>query len=155
MVKNEAISALSNTIKQLHIHKNMHMAYKQDFYKTKETEIDDLFHGYLVPVMEDLEHPTLIEEWIHILDAAAYEKNLHKDEKLPSMKKKVYCNYKIECCTKSIMESLNSLQFLDIIYFNADRIKNDKNLLPSLLKVLQCLRLNVVGIKKKKVIKKL
>ena len=52
------------------------------------------------------------------------------------------------------MESLNSLQFLDIIYFTADRIKNDKKLLPSLLKVLQCLRLNVVGIKKKKVIKK-
>ena len=43
MIKNEALSNLSNTIKQFHIHKNMHMTYKQDFYKTKESEIDDLF----------------------------------------------------------------------------------------------------------------
>ena len=35
MVKNEAISAVANTIKQLYTHKNMHMTYKQDFYKTK------------------------------------------------------------------------------------------------------------------------
>ena len=43
MVKNEAIPTVENTIKQLHIHKNMHMVYKQDFYKDKESEIDDLF----------------------------------------------------------------------------------------------------------------
>ena len=43
MVKIEALSAISNTNKQLHIHKNMQMAYKQYFYKTKQCEIDDLF----------------------------------------------------------------------------------------------------------------
>ena len=37
------------------------MTYKQDFYKTKEKEIYDLFLEYLVPVMEDIEHPALIE----------------------------------------------------------------------------------------------
>ena len=36
VVKNKAISALANTIKQLHIQKNMHIIYKQDFYKNKE-----------------------------------------------------------------------------------------------------------------------
>ena len=35
MVKNEAISTVANTIKQLNIQKNMHMTYKQDLYKTK------------------------------------------------------------------------------------------------------------------------
>ena len=34
MVKNEAIYAVANTMKQLHIHKNMHMTYKQYFYNT-------------------------------------------------------------------------------------------------------------------------
>ena len=43
MVKKEAISAVANTIKQLHIHKNMHTTYKQDLYELKEREIDDLF----------------------------------------------------------------------------------------------------------------
>ena len=61
MVKNESLSAVANTIKQLHIHKNMHMTYKQDLYKTKESDIDYLFLEYLVPVMKDIEHPALIE----------------------------------------------------------------------------------------------
>ena len=60
MVKNEAISAVSNTVKQLHIHKNMHVIYKQDFYKTGEKEGDN-FLEYLVTVMEYIEHPALVE----------------------------------------------------------------------------------------------
>ena len=35
MVKSKAISSVATKIKQLHIHKNMHMTYKHDFYKTK------------------------------------------------------------------------------------------------------------------------
>ena len=38
------------------------MIYKQEFYNNKEKEMDNLFLEYLVPVMEDFEHPTLIEE---------------------------------------------------------------------------------------------
>ena len=76
----------------------------------------------------------MIEERIQNLDSAAYEKNLHKDEKLPSIKKKIDCNYKTECWPKSITESLNWLPFLEIMDFTVDRIENDKNLLPSLLK---------------------
>ena len=38
------------------------MTYKQDFYKDKQKEIDDLFLEYLVPVMDDNGHPELIEE---------------------------------------------------------------------------------------------
>ena len=61
MIKNKAISAVANTIKQLHIQKNMYMKYKHDFYENKVKEIDDLFLEYLVPVMEYIEHPELIE----------------------------------------------------------------------------------------------
>ena len=83
------------------------MTYKQDFYKTKESEIDDLFLEYLSPVMRDIEHPALIEEWIQNIDAAAHEKDEHKDENLPSMKKKIDRNHKTECWPKIIMKSLN------------------------------------------------
>ena len=61
MVKKEELFTIANTIKQLHIHKNMHMTYKQDFYKTKQSEIDDMFLKYLILVMKDLEHHVLIE----------------------------------------------------------------------------------------------
>ena len=74
MVKNSALSTIANTIKQLHIDENMHMTYKEDFYKTKQIEIDDFFLEYLVPVMKDLEHTALIKECIQHLDVDAYEK---------------------------------------------------------------------------------
>ena len=61
MVKNDTLSAIANTIKPLHIHENMHMTYKQDFYKTKDKEIYDLLLEHLAPVMKDLEHPALIK----------------------------------------------------------------------------------------------
>ena len=51
MVKNEAISDVANTIKTFHIHKNIHMTYKQYFYKTKYNEMDDFFLEYLATVM--------------------------------------------------------------------------------------------------------
>ena len=74
MAKNKAIYSVSNTIKTLHIQTNMYLIYKQDFYKDKQQEIDNFFIKYLVPVMNDLDHPELIEEWKQNIDAAAYER---------------------------------------------------------------------------------
>ena len=76
------------------------MTYKQDFYKTKQKEIDDLFLEYLVPVTKYIEYHAFIKEWIQNLDAAAYKKNLNKDEKLPSMREKIDRNYKTDCSTR-------------------------------------------------------
>ena len=36
MEKNKAISSVANTIKKMHIQKNMHFIYKQDYYKDKQ-----------------------------------------------------------------------------------------------------------------------
>ena len=77
--------------------------------------------------MEDLEHPALIEEWIQNIDSVYYEKHLHKDEKLPSLKKKMYPTYKTECWPKIILDGLNWLPFIETMDFTADRIYNDKN----------------------------
>ena len=43
MAKNKAFYSLSNTKKKLHIQKNMHFIYKQDFYKDKQKEIYEIF----------------------------------------------------------------------------------------------------------------
>ena len=43
VLKIKTVSAVANIIKQLHIQKNMHIIYKQDFYNNKDREIDDLF----------------------------------------------------------------------------------------------------------------
>ena len=61
MVKSKAISTIVNTIKKLHIQRDMHIIYKQDFYMNKQKEMEYLFLGHLFPVIDDLEHPALIE----------------------------------------------------------------------------------------------
>ena len=43
MAKNKAIYFVENTIKKLHIQKNIHLIYKQDYYWDKQEEIHDLF----------------------------------------------------------------------------------------------------------------
>ena len=35
-VKNKAISTVANTMKELHIHKNIQIIYKQELYKNKQ-----------------------------------------------------------------------------------------------------------------------
>ena len=66
------------------------------------------------------------------------------------MKKKIDRNYKTECWPNRIMESINLLPFPDIMEFTVGRMNNYKNILPSLLKILKCLRLNDGGIKIKR-----
>ena len=39
--------------------------------------------------MKNIDHPALIEEWKKNIDAAAYEKNINQDVKIPSIKKKL------------------------------------------------------------------
>ena len=41
---------------------------------------------YLVPLMDDIDHSALIEEWKQNLDAVFYEKHLNQNVKLPSRK---------------------------------------------------------------------
>ena len=67
-------------------------------------------------------------------NAVAYEKYRYKDENVPSIKKKIDRNDKTEYWPKSIVGSLNWLTFIDIMQSTADKIDNDKYILPSLLK---------------------
>ena len=60
MVKNKAIYDVANTIKQLHIQKNMHITYKQDFFKNKENLMDDFFLNTLFPTWKIL----IILHWL-------------------------------------------------------------------------------------------
>ena len=60
MVKNKAVSSVANIIKNVHIQKNMYLIYKQDLYKGRKKEIGEIFIGYLVPIMENLDRPDLV-----------------------------------------------------------------------------------------------
>ena len=66
----------------------MHLIYKQELYKEKQKARYELFFEYLVPIMEIVDHPALIEIQKKT-GSAAYENNINQDVKLLSIKKKV------------------------------------------------------------------
>ena len=82
------------------------MIYKQDFYNNKEKEIDDLFSEYLVPVMDDLDHPVLIEEWKKIL-ILLIMKTIHTKMHSYHQLRNIYHNDKTEYWPTSIKESID------------------------------------------------
>ena len=61
-------------------------------------------------------------------------------------------NDKTGCWPKSIMESINWLPFLDIMEFTVEITKNDKDLLPSLLKFFTMFKIKCWWNKKKHMI---
>ena len=38
--------------------------------------IINIFNAYIVPLLKDINHPALLQEWKLNLDAAAYQKNI-------------------------------------------------------------------------------
>ena len=71
----------------MHIQSNFQLIYIQDFYNYIKKEKNDHFIEYLVPVMEDIDNPALIEKRKQNIYAADYEKQLNQDIKLPSKNK--------------------------------------------------------------------
>ena len=63
MTKSKAISSVKNAINKLHIQSDLHLIYQKNFDYDKQDEIDTLFDEYYVPLLYDLDHPALIEEW--------------------------------------------------------------------------------------------
>ena len=40
--------------------------------------MDELFHQFNLPLLKDIDHPTLITEWKENIDSDAYEKCINK-----------------------------------------------------------------------------
>ena len=51
--------------------------------------MDELFDQYHIPLLNDLDHPSLIEAWKQNIDYDAYGKYLNQDVNLPPKKKKL------------------------------------------------------------------
>ena len=64
--------------------------------------------------MGNMYYPVLIEKWKQNIDAAAYEKNLNQDVKIPSFKKTIDHIDKNKYRPTTIKESIN---WLPILYY--------------------------------------
>ena len=61
VAKNTEISSVANTKNKFHIQSDLHLIYKQKFYHDKEREINKPFDEYHLPLLQDIDHPVLIQ----------------------------------------------------------------------------------------------
>ena len=66
------ITSTSNTLKNLVVNKGLHHSYIHRGLNDKNKMIINLFSAYVVPLLKDINHPALLQEWKLNLDAAAY-----------------------------------------------------------------------------------
>ena len=59
----------------MQIQYNLHSGYKHNLYHDKQEKFDELFGQWHIPLLKDMCHPELIQEWNQNIDAAAYENN--------------------------------------------------------------------------------
>ena len=129
MAYTTAISSAENTIKILQIQYPLNFVYQQIFYHDKQKEMNALFDKYQISLFKNIDHLALIQEWKQNLDAAAYEKNVHQEIKIPPKKKEINCHGIMTYCPTSIREVINWFPFMDTMGYTADMIENDITLL--------------------------
>ena len=82
------MSSVATSIKKFHIQYDLHLIYKQSFYRDKQDETNELFDEYHLPLLKDIDHPAFIEEWKQNIDTADYEKNQNKKKTNHQRRKK-------------------------------------------------------------------
>ena len=70
------IPSTQNTLKNLAENKSFHYSYIQREFNDKNKMIINIFSAYDVPLLKDINHPSLLQEWKLNLDAVAYERNI-------------------------------------------------------------------------------
>ena len=81
----KGITSISNTLKKLWILSDLYSSYIQTIYKYKEESINNIFITYVEPLLDDINHPELVEEWKINIYAVAYDKQLDSKVNKPSV----------------------------------------------------------------------
>ena len=74
MIFTTEILSISTTLKKLWIQSDLNSSYNQTLYNDKQEIINNTFIIYVEPLLDDINHPALVQEWKLNLDTVAYEK---------------------------------------------------------------------------------
>ena len=70
------IPSISNTLNNLLLQSDFHSSYIQTIYNGKEEVTNNIFSKYVEPLLNDINHPALVQEWKLNIDAAVYENKM-------------------------------------------------------------------------------
>ena len=105
--------------------------------------MNNTFITYIEPLLNDINHPELIQEWKLNIDATAYGKKIDADVYKPSSKKEIYCHDSNSYWSTLINDTIQWFSFLYIIDHTANIFEPNKGLITSLLKVFAMLQLHL------------
>ena len=149
MICSTTITSTSNTLKNLAVNKSFHYSYIQREYNDKNETIINIFSEYVEPLLKDINHPALLQEWKINLDATEYERNIDANLYKPSEKKKFNRYNSDKYWPTPIKDTIQWFPFLTIMEHTANIMKTNKGLISSLLKVFAMFELRLISNKEK------
>ena len=81
--------------------------------------IINIFSAYVVPLLKDINHPALLQEWKLNIDAAEYKRNINANLYKPSEKNKFNRVDSDYFWPTSIKETIKWFPFLTIMEYTA------------------------------------
>ena len=105
MICSTIIPSTWNKSKNLAANKSYHYSYVKIEYNDKRETIINIFSEYVEPLLKDINHPELIQEWKLNLDAAEYERYIDANLYNPSEKRKFNCHDSESYCPTHIKDT--------------------------------------------------
>ena len=131
------------------VNKSLHSSYIRREFNDKNKIIINISSAYVEPLLKDINHPALLQEWKLNLDDAEYEKNIDVNLYKPSEKKEINCHDRYLYWPASIKDTIHWFPFIAIMEHTANIINPNKGIIPSLLKVFAMFELRLIGDKDK------
>ena len=90
--------------------------------------IINIFSAYVVPMLKDINHPSLLQGWKLNLDAAACEKNIDANMSKPSDKIEIDHRDSDLYCPTTIIYTIHWFPFIAIMEHTANILNSNKGL---------------------------
>ena len=108
------IPSKSNTLKNLVVNKSFHSSYIKIEFNDKTKMIINIFSAYVVPLLKDINYPSLLQEWKINLDAAVNEINIDVNMSKSYDKKKIDHRDRDLYWPTSVKDTIQRFTFLTI-----------------------------------------
>ena len=143
MICSTTITSTSNTLKNSLVNTSFHYSYIQNEFNVRKEEIIDIFSAYVEPLIMEINHPSLLQEWKLNLDAAEWERNIDSDLYKTSEKNKFNRIDSDNYWPTSIKDIIQWFPFLTIMEHTENIMETNNGLLSSLLKVFAMFKLRL------------
>ena len=94
--------------------------YQGPLFNNKKEEIINIFSAYVAPLIKEIYHPALLQEWRLNIYAAEYKQNIDANLYKPFEKEKLHCVDSVDYWPTSIKETIQWFTFINNVEHTAN-----------------------------------